>query len=221
MPELRAAEPLLLRSNRGIEFSGRTATAAAAELIAIGETTGLDRLVHVLSLLNILAQAPAPETRLLASPWTAPEQDGGSADLVDTVLGYIFANVGREVRMADAAARVGMSESGFSRYFRRATGQTFSDTVRKLRLAHACQLLEHTDDPIATICHKPATRTCRTSTVSSSASSASRPADTVSDNSRLQPARKDRDEEQPLGQQRPDRLPDLPRNERARQHAGV
>jgi AraC-like DNA-binding protein len=154
MPELRAAEPLLLRSNRGIEFTGRTASAAAAELIAIGDSTGLDRLVHVLSLLNILAQAPAPETRLLASPWTAPEQDGGSADLVDTVLGYIFANVGGEVRMAEAAARVGMSESGFSRYFRRATGQTFTDTVRKLRLAHACQLLEHTDDPIAAICHR-------------------------------------------------------------------
>jgi AraC-like DNA-binding protein len=154
MPELRAAEPLLLRSNRGIEFSGRTSTAAAAELIAIGHSTGLDRLIHVLSLLNILAQAPAPETRLLASPWTAPAQNDGSADLVDTVLGYIFANVHGEVRLTEAAARVRMSESGFSRYFRRATGQTFSDTVRKLRLAQACQLLEHTDDPIAAICHR-------------------------------------------------------------------
>jgi hypothetical protein len=43
-----------------------------------------------------------------------------------------------------------MSESGFSRYFRRSAGQSFSDTVRKLRLAHACQLLENTDEPIST-----------------------------------------------------------------------
>lgn len=154
MPELRAAEPLLLRSGRGIEFSGRAAAAAASELVAIGDTTGLDRLLHVLSLLNILANAPVHEAQLLASPWTPPVQHGGAADLVDTVLGYIFTNAGREIRMADAAARVGMSESGFSRYFRRATGQTFSDTVRKLRLAQACQLLEHTDDPIASICHR-------------------------------------------------------------------
>jgi AraC-like DNA-binding protein len=45
-------------------------------------------------------------------------------------------------------------KSGFSRYFRRSAGQSFSDTVHKLRLAHACQLLENTDEPISTICHR-------------------------------------------------------------------
>ena len=47
-----------------------------------------------------------------------------------------------------------MSESSFSRYFRRSASQSFSDTVRKLRLAHACQLLENTDEPISAICHR-------------------------------------------------------------------
>ena len=154
MPELRAAEPLLLRSNRGIEFSGRTATAAAAELIAIGDSTGLDRLVHVLSLLNILAQAPRRRLGCSRARGRRPSRTAGRPTSSTRCSATSSPTSAGEVRMADAAARVGMSESGFSRYFRRATGQTFSDTVRKLRLAHACQLLEHTDDPIATICHR-------------------------------------------------------------------
>lgn len=56
--------------------------------------------------------------------------------------------------MAGAADRVGMSESAFSRYFSRAPGQTFGDTVRKLRLRQASQLLERTDRPVASIAHE-------------------------------------------------------------------
>ncbi|MET0695347.1 MAG: AraC family transcriptional regulator [Propionibacteriaceae bacterium] len=154
MPELQAVEPLLHRSRRGIEFTGPTASSAATELLAIGDATGVSRLQHILSLLQTLAEAPAADAQLLASLWTPPSHDSGTADIVDTVLGYVFAHAGGAIRMADVAAQVGMSESAFSRYFSRATGQNFSDTVRKLRLAHACHLLEHTDEPIATVCHR-------------------------------------------------------------------
>jgi AraC-like DNA-binding protein len=49
---------------------------------------------------------------------------------------------------------VGMQEASFSKYFRRATGQNFSDLVRKLRLAHARRLLETSDRPISDICYE-------------------------------------------------------------------
>lgn len=152
MPELGSVAALLARAARGIEFTGVTAAAAATELVAIGHTVGMPRLQHILALLAALDAAPSHETRLLASPWTPPVD--GRADLVDDVLDYIFTHLEGEVRMADAAALVGLSESGFSRYFRRASGQSFTDTVRKLRLAHACQLLEHSDTPIAAICRR-------------------------------------------------------------------
>lgn len=56
--------------------------------------------------------------------------------------------------MSEAAALVGMSEATFSKYFKRATGQNFSDLVRKLRLAHARRLLEHSDKAISAICYE-------------------------------------------------------------------
>ena len=153
MPELASVESVLARAARGIEFIGTSATTAAEELIAIGHTGGIRRLQHILALLVILDEAPNDESQLLASPWTPP-LNGAGADLVDDILGYIFTNIEGDIRLADAAARAGMSESGFSRYFRRASGQNFTDTVRKLRLAHACQLLEHSDATVAAICRR-------------------------------------------------------------------
>jgi AraC-like DNA-binding protein len=47
-----------------------------------------------------------------------------------------------------------MTDSAFSRYFKRMSGQTFSDTVRKLRLAQACKLLEDSDLPVSAICYR-------------------------------------------------------------------
>ena len=38
-----------------------------------------------------------------------------------------------------------MSESRFSRFFRRATGNTFTDFVNRVRINRACQLLMETD----------------------------------------------------------------------------
>jgi AraC-like DNA-binding protein len=69
------------------------------------------------------------------------------------VMSYI-ADASGDVKMTETAAMVGMSESAFSRYFARTAGQSFSETVRKMRMAQARQLLEHTDRPIASIASK-------------------------------------------------------------------
>jgi AraC-like DNA-binding protein len=44
-----------------------------------------------------------------------------------------------------------MSESGFSRFFRRATGNTFTDFVNQVTINRACQLLMETSPGIANI----------------------------------------------------------------------
>jgi AraC-like DNA-binding protein len=46
-----------------------------------------------------------------------------------------------------------MSESYFSRFFRKATGNRFSDFVNRIRISKACELLAHSDQYITTICY--------------------------------------------------------------------
>jgi len=154
IPELAEVKPLLEQSSRGIEFLGRSAETAAASIDAMGTSTGLERLHHLFELLAILARAPQGERRYLADEWFRPQLDGQAAAVVDIVLEYVFSNHAGSVRMSDAAALVGMSEPTFSKYFKRATGQNFSDLVRKLRLAHARRLLQHSNKAISDICYE-------------------------------------------------------------------
>lgn len=154
IPEMAEVLPLLEQSARGIEFLERSATAAAAAIEAMGTSTGLERLHHLFELFAILAHAPQEERRYLADEWFRPQLDGQAAAVVDIVLEYVFSNHAGNVKMSEAAALVGMPEPTFSKYFKRSTGQNFSDLVRKLRLAHARRLLEHTDKPISDICYE-------------------------------------------------------------------
>lgn len=154
IPEMAQVQPLLEQSARGIEFLGRSAATAATSIEAMGLTTGLDRLHHLLELFAILTRAPQEERRYLADEWFRPQLDGQAAAVVDIVLEYVFTNHAGNVKMSEAAALVGMPEPTFSKYFKRATGQNFSDLVRKLRLAHARRLLERSDKAISDICYE-------------------------------------------------------------------
>ena len=150
LPELNAVVPLLRRARRGIEFLGAAASAAVAPLTAIGATGGVARIEQILGLLEILAAAPAAQTRLLATPWVPPADLAGT-EWIDQVLTELAENPDPDLRMASVAARVGLSESAFSRAFVRATGQTYTETLTKFRIVRACQLLEQTETAVAQI----------------------------------------------------------------------
>ena len=156
LPEISSLRTLLDQSRRGIEFFGRTREAASTHLQAIGTTEGATRLAHVFGLLGRMSDAPAEDRRFLAAEWSAPRSDhDAGVDRIDLAFGYIFAHLGDpDLRLAETARHVGMSESAFSRYFARVTGVGFSDTVRRLRLAQAGKLLRGTTLPVATVAHR-------------------------------------------------------------------
>jgi AraC-like DNA-binding protein/mannose-6-phosphate isomerase-like protein (cupin superfamily) len=152
IPELSDAKALLAQSARGIHFSGATAAAAAPLIEAIGATVGVERVANFFALLSVLARSPTTERTLLAGEWFSPILDRLSAAMVDITLEYVFANHAGDIRMSEAARLVGISEPAFSKQFKKWTGQTFTDMVRKLRIARARYLLEQSDDPVSKIC---------------------------------------------------------------------
>lgn len=68
------------------------------------------------------------------------------------VFAYIFANLSEDIRLPDMARMVGMSDSSFSRFFKKNNGNSFIDQVNKLRIWKAEQLLTDTSMPITDIC---------------------------------------------------------------------
>ncbi len=151
LPELSEVRELLDSSGRGIEFIGQTAIRAAAAIEAIGLASGAERVACMFTLLGILANSPARQRRFVAQEWfvNLPGSDGSTA--VEVGLRYIFENLSENISMSAAAKRARMSEPTFSKYFKKASGLTFTDMVRKLRISDACRQLENTATSVSSI----------------------------------------------------------------------
>jgi len=82
------------------------------------------------------------------------EDDDDENDQVNVLVNRIMRDYALPLSAAELAAELGMSESRFSRFFRRATGNTFTDFVNRIRVNRAGQLLMETDSLITRICYE-------------------------------------------------------------------
>ncbi len=75
-------------------------------------------------------------------------------DQINGIVDRITSRIAEPISMQEVAAELGMSESRFSRFFRRATGNSFTDFVNRVRINSACHLLMQTDHYVTDICHQ-------------------------------------------------------------------
>lgn len=151
LPELQGIEDVLKHSTRGLVFSGATGWRAAEEIMAVVGTRGPERVGHLFTLLGVMANAPEGDWETVASEWMGRPDDDGARSAGEAGLNYIFSNLTGDLRLTTAARLAYMSEPTFSKYFKRATGLTFSNMVKKLRVAHARRLLDSTHHPITRV----------------------------------------------------------------------
>ncbi len=151
IPELCDVLPLLERAKHGIEFFGM-ADAAQAHWHKVKGSHGLRRFTAFCDYLADIAACT--DYRLLSNVQLQSDDDDASLDLIDAVVNRITDQLAEVHTAAELAAEFGMSESRFSRFFRRATGNTFTDFVNRVRISRACQLLMDSDQQITYICYE-------------------------------------------------------------------
>ncbi len=149
IPELGSVEEVLALSRRGLSLTGPAAQRAAELMLQVVNTNGPDQVGLLFELLDVFARSEESERVLLAGEWLDPGSDELANRAVEEGLNYIFENLTGTIRLSTAASLAHMSEPTFSRYFKKASGMTFSEMVKKLRIAHACRLLDSTRDSIA------------------------------------------------------------------------
>ncbi len=151
IPELRDVLPLLERAKHGIEFFGLSET-AERHWKRVKTARGLRRLTAFCDYLADLAACT--DYRLLSSVQLQSDDDDASIDQIHDVVSRITDHLADDHSASALAAELGMSESRFSRFFRKATGNTFTDFVNRVRISRACQLLMDTDQQITHICYE-------------------------------------------------------------------
>lgn len=150
LPEFTQLEDFLARAGRGLVFHGEARTRGVDLIERMGSAKGFSRFSMFIQLLDTLSTTD--EYEMLSSPEFAPKLDAETLDVLQRALIYIFENIASDIHFADVANLAGMSETAFSRFFKKNTGNTFTDHVHKLRIWQACKLLVETDMPITEIC---------------------------------------------------------------------
>jgi AraC-like DNA-binding protein/quercetin dioxygenase-like cupin family protein len=154
-PELTAVRRLIARSRRGLVFRGRTRQEATRLMRRLPTLGGLPRLLTLLTLLEVFAEAPASDSEELASPAYALPVDGGDGDRLTRVFQHIRDHLHEPLGRHGLARLLDLSDSAFSRFFVARVGMALPDYLNEVRIGRACRLLMESDTTIATIA-----RTC-------------------------------------------------------------
>jgi AraC-like DNA-binding protein len=151
IPELATVLPMLERARHGIEFFG-LADPAEQGWHRVKQAHGLQRFAAFCDLLALLANCT--DYRLLSNVQMQGEDNDTDHDRINAIVDRITADVASPLSAGELAAEMGMSESQFSRFFRRATGNNFTDFVNRIRVNRACQLLMQSDRQVMHICYE-------------------------------------------------------------------
>lgn len=151
-PELSSILPLLERARHGIEFMSFGTESAERALRGIRDSSGALRISRLLEFLHELAAEQ--DYVLLSTLAIRSRADQASQDKIQKVTQYISENFSNEITLNDMSTLVGMNDSAFSRFFAKATGNSFIRFVNRVRISKACELLSETKMPITNICYE-------------------------------------------------------------------
>lgn len=149
IPELDDVVDLLKQSGSGILFKGPKTVKVATALERMVSFSGLELYIELLKVFNRLLQIDDRE--YLALPSSLPDSYEKDREQIDRIYEYVFQNIQEGINLKDAAQLVYMEPSSFCRYFRKKTGQTFMEYVKKVRIGIAAKLLAETDKPVTLI----------------------------------------------------------------------
>ena len=140
---------LFERARRGLRVGGRTRDRAEKILVRMVREQGLRRLILLLELLELLANSK--HLTEISSEGFSMEAQAYASDRIGTACTVIEQHLTSPIRVPDLARMIGLSESAFSRLFKKCTNSTVPQYINRFRIAHACRLLAETDMTVAEI----------------------------------------------------------------------
>jgi YesN/AraC family two-component response regulator len=140
---------LLAASSRGLFFPHALTLYQSLELLP--EMSGVEK---VTSLLTILQKLTEQKCIKLSSEFFNPVKGEETENRINKVFRYIQKHAAENITLEQTARLIHLSRSAFSKFFKRATGKTFSDYVNDIRIGNACYLLTESDKAINEIAYE-------------------------------------------------------------------
>jgi AraC-like DNA-binding protein len=142
-------ERLLSSSSRGLFFARAKEIAQQVELLST--SSGVEK---VTSLITILHQLTLQKNKRLSSDYFNAVKSEATENRINKVCQHIQKNSAKAIDLEKIASLVHLSPSAFCKFFKRATGKTFSDYVNDIRIGNACHILTESDKTIGDIAYQ-------------------------------------------------------------------
>lgn len=149
--ELEELLPMLNEARRGIEFLDMQ-DEADHYMRAIRESSGPSRFGHFCRFMHELATCGSYE--ILSTMQFDTRTDEAGLEKVNMVVNFVMLHYPENITLKQVADVAGMNESYFSRFFKKATGNTFSEFLTRIRISKACELLSTSNRQITSICYE-------------------------------------------------------------------
>lgn len=152
LPEMQRINQLLFDSQFGIKFMGAARVSLAAQMKDIVNTTGIDKLLKLIKMLDIMSRTD--EKQILASSGYSKIRKSVDFDRFDKAHRYMIDNFQRNITLETVSGIVGMTPTSFCRYFKKHTSKSFHAVLNEIRIGNACKLLLENKMNISGICYE-------------------------------------------------------------------
>lgn len=148
--EMQKIRELLERSQHGLSFYGSTKKEVGLLLEQMVVMSRFDRLLQTLRILHLMASSE--EFNLLNGQKATLKTTKQDRDRIKVVYDYVRHNFQRDISLQEMSDEMNMTVPSFCRYFKKRTGNTFTQFVNEFRVIHACKLLSETGRSVSDIC---------------------------------------------------------------------
>lgn len=148
--QFRSVAVMLENSKKGIVFSKPVIEKVKWSLISLSSKE--NGFMSVMEFLNIMYELSIDEqSRILCSSTFVNQDESSESRRIQKVMNFLHANYQKEIRLADVAAHINMSEVSFSRFMKKRTGKNYIEYLNDLRLGFASRFLVDTTKSVAEI----------------------------------------------------------------------
>jgi AraC-like DNA-binding protein len=142
LPENRPIKEVIEGAGRGILLRNKHQAESAKLLNQLLSAVNTERIVLLLSVLLMFAKS---DVSLLMPVNYKPETPKVVNERVTMVYNYLLKNFKSNIQLGDVADVAGMTPNAFCRYFKTATGKTYSQLLIEIKVDYACKLLIEND----------------------------------------------------------------------------
>ena len=139
LAETQPIRRLYERASRGLLVKGETSAKVAALLYSAVDARPLQRLIILLSILELLSQSDELET--ITSEHAFYQSNELETVRLNKVCSYTLSNYAKEITLEEVASIANLSVTSFCRYFKMMTHKTYHEFLTEVRISHACRAL--------------------------------------------------------------------------------